>query len=130
MNASSAAPRPLPLYAGSLLVSLILAATAAFAAEPETMERVQTIPLKGVEGVCNVFDGRTYELVKSLEFAGADNVRYDPRTKQVYVGHTKYLSAIDAKSLKVKEIKLPGPGKAFQLHPTKPRLYVNTHDPF
>jgi DNA-binding beta-propeller fold protein YncE len=193
MNASTADSRPLILCAGSLLVSLILAAAAATAAEPATLEKVQTIPLKGVEGrldhlgldakgkrlfvanlsndsldvvdlgagklvkqipkqkkiqgvayvadldrifvgngggVCNVFDGRTYELVKSLEFAGADNVRHDPRHKQVYVGHTKYLSAIDAKTLKVKEIKLPGPGKAFQLHPSKPRLYVNTHDPY
>jgi DNA-binding beta-propeller fold protein YncE len=192
MNAN-ADPRPLTRCVGGLLVFLILAAPAALAAEPATLELVQTIPLKGVEGrldhlaidakgkrlfvanlsnnsldvvdldagklvkqvpkqkkiqgiayvpdldrifvgngddgVCNVFDGRTYELVKSLEFAGADNVRFDPRTNQVYVGHTKFLSAIDAKSLKVKEIKLPGAGKAFQLHPSKARLYVNTHEP-
>jgi len=84
----------------------------------------------GIDGVCNIFDGRTYKLVRSLEFAGADNIRYDPRTKQIWVGHTNALSAIDAKSLKVKAtIKLPGPPEAFQIHPSKARLYINTLKP-
>jgi len=47
MNAN-ADPRPLSRCVGSLLVFLILAVPAALAAEPETMEKVQTIPLKGV----------------------------------------------------------------------------------
>src|SRR5262249_31148196 len=85
----------------------------------------------GGDGVCNVFDGRSYKLIGSLKFADANNVRYDGRTKQVFVGHAdKALSAIDARTLKIKAtIKLPGPPKAFQIDPSKSRLYVNTHSP-
>jgi outer membrane protein assembly factor BamB len=85
----------------------------------------------GVDGTCNVFDGKSYDLVGSIKLDDADNVRYDTRTKQIYVGHAdKALSAIDPKTLKVKAtIKLPGQPEAFQLHPTLPRLYVNTLRP-
>jgi DNA-binding beta-propeller fold protein YncE len=85
----------------------------------------------GVDGVCNVFDGRTYKLVQSIKLQGADNVRYDPRTRQVYVCHAdSALSVIDVKNLTVKTtIKLPGPPEAFQIHPTEPRLYINTLKP-
>jgi DNA-binding beta-propeller fold protein YncE len=85
----------------------------------------------GGDGVCNVFDGRSYKLLRSIRLAGANNVRYDARTKRVYVSHAdKALSVIDAGTLKVEAtIKLPGPPKAFQIHPSRPRLYVNTHEP-
>src|SRR5207253_9692614 len=50
----------------------------------------------GKEGVCNVFDGKSYKLVRSIKLDDADNVRYDPRTRQVYVTHAENaLSAID-----------------------------------
>jgi DNA-binding beta-propeller fold protein YncE len=81
----------------------------------------------GVDGVCNAFDGRSYERVGSVKLAEADNVRYDPRTRQVYVAHAdRALSAIDPRTLEVKAtIKLPGPPEAFQIDPSQPRLYVN-----
>ena len=85
----------------------------------------------GADGACRVFDGRNYKLVGSIKLDDADNVRYDSRNRQVYVSHAeKALSAIDPKTLKVKAtIKLPGPPEAFQLHPSQPRLYVNTLKP-
>ncbi len=85
----------------------------------------------GVDGTCNVFDGKSYLLVRSIKIDDADNVRYDARTKQVYVAHAdNALSVIDPKTLKVKAtVKLPGPPEAFQLHPSQPRLYVNTLQP-
>jgi BASS family bile acid:Na+ symporter len=85
----------------------------------------------GVDGVCNVFDGRTYKLVGSIKLEDADNVRCDPRSRQVYVTHSpSALSVIDVKTLKLKAtIKLPGPPEALQLHPSEPRLYVNTLKP-
>src|SRR5262249_21357246 len=63
----------------------------------------------GSDGVCNVFEGKSYGLVGSLKLEDADNVRYDPRTKQVYVTHAKNaLSALDPMQLKVKAtIDLP-----------------------
>jgi YVTN family beta-propeller protein len=85
----------------------------------------------GKGDVCNVFEGRHYKLVQAIKLKGADNVRYDARTKQVYVTHEdSALSVIDARALKVKAtIKLPGRPEAFQVHPSQPRLYVNTLNP-
>src|SRR5206468_2403962 len=57
----------------------------------------------GADGVCNAFDGRTYRLLRSLRLPDADNVRYDPRTRRVYVGHAeRALIAFDAESYEVK----------------------------
>jgi DNA-binding beta-propeller fold protein YncE len=85
----------------------------------------------GQDGVCNVFDGKSYELVRSIKLDDADNVRYDPRTGQVYVTHAENaLSVIDPKKMEVKAtIKLPGAPEAFQLDPFQPRLYVNIPRP-
>ena len=85
----------------------------------------------GKDGVCNVFDGKTYSLVQSIKLDDADNVRYDQRTGSVYVTHAEdALSAIDRKTLQVKAtIKLPGAPEAFQIDPTGPRLYINIPNP-
>jgi DNA-binding beta-propeller fold protein YncE len=85
----------------------------------------------GGDGVCNALDGRSYQLLHTLKLPGANNVRYDQRTGQVYVGHAeKSLTAFDARTFAVRAtIKLPAPPKAFQLDPTRPRLHVNTTPP-
>jgi DNA-binding beta-propeller fold protein YncE len=85
----------------------------------------------GGDGVCNVFDGRSYKWLHTLKLPGANNVRYDRPTRQIYVGHApNTLTAFDARTFKVKAtIKLPGPPRAFQIHPNQPRLYVNTLTP-
>jgi hypothetical protein len=42
----------------------------------------------GTDGICNVFDGDSYQLVKSLPLGDdADNVRYNARTRRLYVVH-------------------------------------------
>jgi DNA-binding beta-propeller fold protein YncE len=85
----------------------------------------------GMDGVCNVFDGKSYKLVRSIKLDDADNVRFDPRTRQVYVTHAENaLSVIDPRKLEVTAtIKLPGAPEAFQLDPSQPRLYVNIPKP-
>jgi WD40 repeat protein len=85
----------------------------------------------GKDGVCNVFDGKSYELVRSVKLDDADNVRYDPRTRQVYVTHAENaLSVIDPNKMEVKAtIKLPGAPEAFQLDPAQARLYINIPKP-
>ena len=85
----------------------------------------------GADGVCNAFDGRDYRLLHSAKLDDADNVRYDPRTRQVYVIHAdKALTAIDPRTFAVKAtIKLPGAPEGFQIDPTRPRLYINTLRP-
>jgi DNA-binding beta-propeller fold protein YncE len=79
----------------------------------------------GVDGVGNAFDGKTYELVGSVKLPAADNVRYDPRTKQVYIAYEKALAVLDPMTLKLKEIPVPGQPESFQIEPTRPRLYLN-----
>jgi DNA-binding beta-propeller fold protein YncE len=85
----------------------------------------------GQDGVCNVFDGKSYDLLRSLKLDDADNVRYDPRSKQIYVAHAENaLAVIDPKTMEVKAtVKLPGPPEAFQVDPAQPRLYINIPNP-
>ncbi|MBI3467174.1 MAG: hypothetical protein HY000_29530 [Planctomycetes bacterium] len=82
----------------------------------------------GEGGVCNVFDGGDYKLIKSFELADSDNVRYDARSRRVYVAHAEnVLAVIDAATLEFRgDIKLPGSPEAFQLETGRPRLYLNT----
>jgi sugar lactone lactonase YvrE len=85
----------------------------------------------GAGGVCNVFDGKTYQLLHTLKMPDADNVRFDPATGLVYVGYAEHtLTAFDARTFEVKAtVKLPGQPEAFQLDPARKRLYVNTVKP-
>ena len=81
----------------------------------------------GVGAECNVFDGKTYDLLHSLKLPDADNVRVDATTGLVYVGHGEHaLTAFDAKTFAVKAtVKLPGQPEAFQLDAERKRLYLN-----
>jgi DNA-binding beta-propeller fold protein YncE len=81
----------------------------------------------GEDGVCNVFGGEDYKLLKAVPLADADNVRYHPGTQRVYVAHAeKALAVLDAKTLEVRtDIKLPGSPESFQLEAGRPRLYLN-----
>jgi DNA-binding beta-propeller fold protein YncE len=86
----------------------------------------------GTGGYCNIFDGKTYKLLRTIKFMDdADNVRYDPRTHLVYVAHAeKGLGVIDGASLELKvNIHLPGSAESFQLETGRPRLYLNTPSP-
>jgi hypothetical protein len=85
----------------------------------------------GVDGECRVFDGKTYQLLHVLKMPDADNVRFDPTTGLVYVGHAEHaLTAFDARTFGVKAtVKLPGQPEAFQLDTERKRLYVNTVKP-
>src|SRR5262249_34206103 len=85
----------------------------------------------GEDGVCNVFDGRNYNLLNSAKLDDADNVRFDPATHRVYVAHAeKALAVLDGKTLEVlADIRLPGSPEAFQLERGRARLYLNTPSP-
>jgi DNA-binding beta-propeller fold protein YncE len=82
------------------------------------------------EGVCNVLDGRGYKLLKSIPVPDADSVRYDPRTRHVFVAGDKRLAVIDAATLDlVTNIELPAPPHGFQIDSMSPHGYVNTGVP-
>jgi DNA-binding beta-propeller fold protein YncE len=86
----------------------------------------------GTNGLCNVFDGDSYKILKTIKFKDdADNVRYNPRTGLVYVAHAeKELGVIDAKTFAVKtNIKLPASAEGFEMEVKRPRMYLNTPSP-
>lgn len=85
----------------------------------------------GTDGVCNVFDGTTFEKLHTLKLPDADNVRYHAGTGLVYVGHAEAaITAFDARTYAVKAtVKLPGPPEAFQIDAGRKRLYVNCLKP-
>jgi DNA-binding beta-propeller fold protein YncE len=86
----------------------------------------------GANGLCNVFDADSYKIVKTIKFADdADNVRYNPKTKQAYVAHAeKSLAVISGRTNTLKtDIKLSASAEAFVLEENRPRLYVTTPSP-
>jgi glutamine cyclotransferase len=79
-------------------------------------------------GACDVVDGSSFKLVKSVKFSDdADNVRYDATARRVYVGYgSGALGIIDAASGdQLGEIKLDGHPESFQLEKSGPRIFVN-----
>jgi DNA-binding beta-propeller fold protein YncE len=86
----------------------------------------------GSNGLCNVFNGDTYKILKTIKFKDdADNVRYNPKTHLVYVAHAENaLGVIDAKTFALKaDIKLPAPAEAFQMETKRPLMYLNNPSP-
>jgi DNA-binding beta-propeller fold protein YncE len=86
----------------------------------------------GSNGLCNVFRGDTYAIVKTIKFKDdADNVRYNPKTRLVYVAHAENaLGVIDARTFALKaDIKLPAAAEGFQIEAGRPRIYLNNPSP-
>lgn len=82
----------------------------------------------GKSGACDIFDGASLKLVKSLKFSGdADNVQYDAAARRVYVGYGGgALGVIDAATGDhLGDIKLDGHPESFQLEKSGRRIFVN-----
>jgi hypothetical protein len=90
----------------------------------------------GSAGKVYVYDGTSYSLITTVDFpGGADNLRYDPATKRVYVGcgddaKSGAIATIDATTNKRldEEYKLGGEPESFQLEKSGPNIYVNVPD--
>ncbi len=79
-------------------------------------------------GACDVFDGSSFKLVKTIKFSDdADNIRYDASTRRVYIGYgSGGLGIIDAATGDhLDAIKLEGHPESFQLEKSGPRVFVN-----
>jgi DNA-binding beta-propeller fold protein YncE len=86
----------------------------------------------GSNGLCNVFNGDNYRILKTIKFQDdADNVRYNPKTRLVYVAHAETsLGVINAQTFALKaDIKLPASAEGFQIATTRPLIYLNTPSP-
>lgn len=88
------------------------------------------------QGKVYIYDGKSYEPIATVDFpGGADNLRYDPVSKRVYVGcgddeKTGAIAMVDAATnLRVdEEYKLGGEPESFQLEKSGPNIYVNVPD--
>jgi DNA-binding beta-propeller fold protein YncE len=86
----------------------------------------------GSNGLCNAFDADNLRTLKTIKFKDdADNVRYNPVAKVVYVAHAeKALGVIDAKTFALKtDIKLPAAAEGFVVEAKRPRMYLVTPSP-
>jgi DNA-binding beta-propeller fold protein YncE len=81
----------------------------------------------GDDGTLRIFDGSSYEPIKSIKLGDdADNVRFDTDKKHVYVGYgSGALAVMNGDGTKVAEINLDAHPESFQLEKNGPRLFVN-----
>lgn len=85
----------------------------------------------GKDGTCMIFDGGSLSLITTLRFSGdADNIRYDQRSKLVYVGYGNgALAVIDPKDNRhIGDIRLAGHPESFLLEAHGTKIYVNVPD--
>jgi hypothetical protein len=88
------------------------------------------------KGKLYIYDGDSFNLITSLDFeGGADNLRYDPATKRVYVGcgddeKTGAIATVDAMTNQRldEEYRIGGEPESFQLENAGPNIYVNIPD--
>jgi DNA-binding beta-propeller fold protein YncE len=82
----------------------------------------------GEDGKLKVFDGVSFELRQTIDFSGdADNVRYDPDARQIYVGYgSGALGIVDLLTRrKVGDVALAGHPESFQLEQSGTRIFIN-----
>src|SRR6202790_4607159 len=81
------------------------------------------------DGSCKIFDGDTYKLIATVKFPDdADQLRYDPATKRVYVGYGDgAIGMFDATTNKriESDFELGAHPESFQLEEKGPRIFVN-----
>ena len=82
------------------------------------------------DGSVRLFDGQSLELRKTAPLgADADNVRLDPATGRVWIGHGDgALAAIDATGAKLASVSLGAHPESFQLERNGARIFVNLPD--
>jgi DNA-binding beta-propeller fold protein YncE len=79
-------------------------------------------------GICKIYDANSFEGVGELDFKDdADNVRYDPATKQIYIGFGGGgIAIVNAPGGKqIGSIKLSAHPEAFELEKNGNRIFVN-----
>ena len=86
----------------------------------------------GTDGKLRVYDGDTFKLLNTLDIGeDADNVRYDPAAKRVYVAYggdqEGGIAAVDATSMKRLDdvAKLEAHPESFQIALSRPVIYAN-----
>src|SRR5882672_101563 len=94
------------------------------------------IAVSDQSGKLRFYDAQSYELLKTLDFGDdgdADNLRYDPSAKLLYVGYgedeTGALGVVDpVKMERVQDFKLGSHPESFQLEKGGSKIFVNLPD--
>jgi hypothetical protein len=82
----------------------------------------------GGDGICRILDGNSLDVIRSIRLSSdADNLRYDPALRYLYVGYGEGgLGIIDAVTgAYLGDIQLAGHPESFQLEKSGPRIFVN-----
>lgn len=80
------------------------------------------------DGSCKILDAATYKLVDTVKFSDdADQLRYDPVAKRVYVGYGEgAIGAFDATTnKKIEDFEVGVHPESFQLEEKGPKIFVN-----
>ncbi len=82
----------------------------------------------GGDGSCHIYEGDSFRLIGKVKFSeDADNIRYDPGTRQIYVGYGRgALGAIEASNGKrIGDVGLAGHPESFVLEERGSRIFIN-----
>jgi YVTN family beta-propeller protein len=84
----------------------------------------------GDTGSVELFDGTSFRLLNTIHLGSdADNVRFDPVRKEVYVGYGRGALAILAEDgSRIADVKLDAHPESFQLEQKGSRIFVNLPD--
>jgi WD40 repeat protein len=84
----------------------------------------------GGDGSVRMYDGSTFQLLTKVQLGSdADNIRFDPPAKSVYVGYGEgALAVLDLNGKLKARIPLSAHPESFQMERKGPRLYVNVPD--
>ncbi len=84
----------------------------------------------GDDGTVQMFDASSYQLLKTISLGSdADNVRFDPERKEIYVGYgAGALAVLREDGTKVGDIKLEAHPESFQMEKNGSRIFVNLPD--
>lgn len=84
----------------------------------------------GNGGTVKIFDAKSYLPLKTLNYGDdADNLRYDPVHKHIFVGYgSGALGEIDTDGNKVADIPLDAHPESFQIEKNGPHIYLNLPD--
>jgi DNA-binding beta-propeller fold protein YncE len=94
------------------------------------------IVVSSQSGKLRIYDAENYALLNTLDFganADADNMRYDPASKRVYVAYGRggrgAIAIVDPASMeRVREFELGSHPESFQLEKNGSRIFVNLPD--
>jgi len=80
------------------------------------------------DGSCKILDSKTYQVVDTVKFSDdADQLRYDPVAKRVYVGYGEgAIGVFDATTnKKIEDFEVGAHPESFQLEEKGPKIFVN-----